>query len=247
MPSLLSATFLALCVLNVRAADLQIFAAASLTDALREIAATYEATSPEKLQFNFAGSNALARQIQEGAPADVFLSADEARMDSLEKAGLLLAGSRQSLLSNSLVIVVNSASPLKIDSANSLNQPAITRIALADVKGVPAGVYAKEYLEKMKVWDSIRDRVVSTENVRAALAAVESGDATAGIVYQTDAAISKSVKVAFAVPVEEGPAISYPVAVMKASPNQAAAKKFVDYLQSEAARFIFKKYGFRIR
>lgn len=243
----LSLAFLLLCALGVRAADLQVFAAASLTEAMKEIATAYEATRSEKLQFNFAGSNALARQILEGAPADVFISADEAKMDSLQKAGLLVEDSRRSLLSNSLVIVVDSASAVKIDSAKSLDQPAITRIALADVKGVPAGVYAKEFLEKMGVWDSIKDRVVSTENVRAALAVVESGDVSAGIVYKTDAAISNEVKIAFEVPVNEGPEISYPLAVIKASQNQAAAQKFIDFLKSEPALAIFKKSGFLVK
>jgi molybdate transport system substrate-binding protein len=232
------------CLLAARAADLQVFAAASLTDALKEIAPAYEAASGDKLQFNLAGSNALARQIQEGAPADVFLSADEAKMDGLEKAGLLLDATRSSLLANSLVVVVASDSPITLSSAKDLAGPAIKRLALADTKGVPAGVYAKEYLEKIGVWEALKDRVVPTENVRAALAAVEAGNAEAGIVYKTDSAISKAVKVAYAVPVAEGPKISYPMAVIKASKNSALAEKFVAYLKSEPALAVFRKYGF---
>jgi molybdate transport system substrate-binding protein len=233
--------------LSVRAGQLQVFAAASLTDALTKIAPAYEASSGEKLQFNFAASNALARQIQEGAPADVFISADEAKMDALQKAGMILEGTRQSLLSNTLVVVVEADSPLKLDSARALAQPAVKRIALADTRGVPAGIYAKEYLEKTGVWKEVKDRVVPTENVRAALAAVESGNADAGIVYKTDAVISKAVKVACEVPAKEGPDISYPIAVVKESKNAEAAQKFLDYLKSEPALAIFRKYGFIIR
>jgi molybdate transport system substrate-binding protein len=235
------------CALSVRANQLQVFAAASLTDALKEIASAYEAASGEKLRFNFAASNALARQIQEGAPADVFISADEAKMDALQTAGMILDGTRQSLLSNTLAVVVEADSPLKLHSARALAQPAVKRIALADTRGVPAGVYAKEYLEKIGVWKQVKDRVVSTENVRAALAAIESGNAEAGIVYKTDAAISKSVKVAYEVPAKEGPDISYPFAVVKESKNSEAAKKFLDYLKSDSVLAIFRKYGFVIR
>jgi molybdate transport system substrate-binding protein len=233
--------------LSVWAGQLQVFAAASLADALKKIAPAYEASSGEKLQFNFAASNALARQIQEGAPADVFISADEAKMDALQKAGMILEGTRQSLLSNTLVVVVEADSPLKLDSARALAQPAVKRIALADTRGVPAGIYAKEYLEKTGVWKEVKDRVVPTENVRAALAAVESGNADAGIVYKTDAVISKAVKVACEVPAKEGPDISYPIAVVKESKNAEAAQKFLDYLKSEPALAIFRKYGFIIR
>ena len=235
------------CIPSVRAEQLQVFAAASLTDALTEIAPAYEAASGEKLRFNFGASSALARQIQEGAPADLFISADEAKMDSLQKAGMILDDTRQSLLSNALVVVVEAGSPLKLDSAQALVQPAVKRIALADTKGVPAGVYAKQYLEKIGVWETVKDRVVPTENVRAALAAVEAGNAEAGIVYKTDAAISKAVKIACEVPAGEGPDISYPFAVAKESGNPEAARKFLEYLKSEAALAIFRKYGFIIR
>jgi molybdate transport system substrate-binding protein len=234
-------------LLPVQAAELQVFAAASLTDALKEIAPAYEAASGDKLQFNLAGSNALARQIQEGAPADVFLSADEAKMDALEKAGLLVDSTRSSLLSNSLVVVVAADSSLQIAAAKDLTQPSIKKLALADTKGVPAGVYAKEYLEKIGVWETVKDRVVPTENVRAALAAVESGNVEAGIVYKTDALISKQVKVAYEVPVKEGPKISYPVAVIKASKNSAEAEKFLEYLKSKPALAVFEKYGFIVQ
>jgi molybdate transport system substrate-binding protein len=228
-------------------AEINVFAAASLTDAMEELAKTYEAQSGEKVVFNFAGSNALARQIKEGAPADVFFSADEAQMSGLEKAGLIADGSRKSVLSNTLVFVAPKDSAITTLTPQDLAQPEIKRLALADTRTVPAGVYSKAYLEKLGLWREVEPKVIPTENVRAALAAVESGNVDAGIVYKTDASISKAVKVVFEVPAKEGPDISYPIAVVKESKNPEAAKKFLDYLKSDQAVTVFRKYGFIIK
>jgi len=203
--TLLTSAFAALLGLSLRAADLNVFAAASLSDALKEIAKAYEPASGDKLRYNFAASSALARQIKEGAPADVFFSADEAKMDDLVKGGLIVTDTRHSLLSNTLVIVVNAEGGAAVSVPADLAKPAIGRIALAEPHTVPAGIYAKEYLEKADLWKKIIDKVVPTENVRACLAAVEAGNADAGIVYKTDALISKKVKVAYEVSVAEGP------------------------------------------
>lgn len=227
--------------------EINVFAAASLTDAMEELAKTYEAQSGEKVVFNFAGSNALARQIKEGAPADVFFSADEAQMSGLEKAGLIADGSRKSVLSNTLVFVAPKDSAINTLTPQDLAQPKIKRLALADTRTVPAGVYSKAYLEKLDLWKEVEPKVIPTENVRAALAAVESGNVDAGIVYKTDASISKAVKVVFEVPAKEGPDISYPIAVVKESKNPEAAKKFLDYLKSDQAVTVFRKYGFIIK
>jgi len=246
-------TVLSLCLALVAglvplpAKELQVFAAASLTDALKDIAPGYETSGGAKLRFNFAGSNALARQIQEGAPADVFLSADEAQMDALEKAGLLLDANRRVLLSNTLVVVVEKGRTLALGAAGALRGPAVKRLALADPRGVPAGIYAREYLEKAGMWDDVKDRVIPTENVRAALAAVESGDADAGIVYGTDTTLSPEVRVAYEIPADEGPYISYPMAVIKTSPHSDEAKNFLAYLRSEPALAVWKKHGFVVR
>lgn len=225
-------------------AEVTVFAAASLTDALNQLAKTYEKDSGDKLVFNFGASSLLARQIQEGAPADVFFSADEARMDALEKQDLLLPGTRKSRLSNTLVVVVANDSSLKITSPEDLARPVIKRLALADPKAVPAGVYSREFLEKRKLWATVKAKVVPTENVRAALAAVESGNVDAGMVYKTDAALSQKVRVVCEISISEGPAISYPVAVLKGARNIAAAKKFVEYLVSSDASHVFQGYGF---
>jgi molybdate transport system substrate-binding protein len=226
------------------AAEISVFAAASLTDSLKQIAADYEKHSGDKIVFNFGASSTLARQIEEGAPADIFFSADEAKMDSLEKKALIDATTRQSRLGNALVVVVPTDSSLQIDSALALTNAAVQKLALADPKGVPAGVYAKQWLEKFKLWPAIEPKVVPTENVRAALAAVESGNVEAGVVYKTDAGISKKVKVAYEVPTKDAPSITYPMAMVKESKQPDAAKKFLNYLDSKEAGDIFKKFGF---
>jgi molybdate transport system substrate-binding protein len=227
-------------------AEIDLFAAASLTEALEEIAAAYERSGGGKVVLNLGASSTLARQIQEGAPADLFFSADEAKMDLLEEQGLILTETRRSLLSNTLVVVVPMDSNLPMGSARDLADPRIRALALAEPQSVPAGIYAKEYLRSQKLWSKIMDRIVPTENVRAALAAVESGNVDAGIVYKTDAGISKKVKIAYEVPAAEGPKISYPVAVLAGSKRQGAARGFLAYLESPAALDVFRKHGFLI-
>jgi molybdate transport system substrate-binding protein len=229
------------------AVELSVSAAASLTDALKEIAPIYEKASGEKVALNLGASSMLARQIQEGAPADVFFSADEAKMGTLEKAGLLLPGTRRSLLSNILVVVVAADGALPISSAKDLTSPRVRALALADPRAVPAGIYAKEWLTKAGVWTELVARVVPAENVRAALAAVEAGNVEAGIVYKTDALISKKVRVAFEVPPSEGPDISYPVAALAQSRRPDAARRFLAVLESPEARAVFERYGFAVR
>jgi molybdate transport system substrate-binding protein len=228
----------------IRGAEIRVFAAASLTESMKEVAIGYEKESGDKVVFNFGASSTLARQIEEGAPADIFFSADEAKMDGLESKGLIEKGTRKDRLSNTLVIVVATEKGAAVNSPQDLAAPNIKRVALGDPRAVPIGVYAREYLEKSKLWDAIRPKVVATENVRAALAAVEAGNADASVVYKTDAAISKKVKVAFEVPMEEGPKIRYPMAMLKDAREPQAAKKFFEHLSSEEAGSIFKKYGF---
>lgn len=231
--------------LPLHAEDVNVFAAASLTDALKEIAAAYEKSSGDKVVFNLGASSMLARLIREGAPADLFFAADEAQMDGLDKAGLLAAGTRRPLLSNTLVIVVAADGGPKIASPRDL--ASVRNLALAEPRSVPAGVYAKLYLEKLGLWDALASRVIPTENVRACLAAVEAGNADAGIVYRTDALISKRVRIAWAVPAAEGPDISYPIAIPTDAPHAAAARRLAAYLASEPARATFVRFGFLVR
>jgi molybdate transport system substrate-binding protein len=228
----------------VNGAEVRVSAAASLTDALKEIAAAYQRTSRDKITFNFGASSFLARQMEAGAPADVFFSADEARMDELEKKNFVVKETRRSLLSNTLVIVVDKGSKIQIASADDLVKPEIKKIALADPATVPAGVYAKEYLEKINLWAQISKKIIPTDNVRAALAAVESGNVEAGIVYKTDAAISKKTRVGYEIPRDEGPAISYSVALLRDAKEPAAAREFLNCLAEPEASAVFRKFGF---
>ena len=211
----------------VPAEEVSVLAAASLTEALKEVAQGFEQSSGHKVVFNLGGSNDLARQIKAGAPADVFFSADKAQMDGLEKAGLVRAQDRVALLSNVLVVIVPASSTARLSGPQDL--PSVKRLALGDPQAVPAGVYARTWLESVGLWHRLKDKVVPTLNVRAALSAVESESADAGIVYRTDAALSKRVKVAFEVPKEQGPAIVYPLAPIAAS-KRAATADLVRYL-----------------
>src|SRR4030095_2638301 len=188
----------------------------------------------------FGGSNDLARQIQAGAPADVFFSADAAKMDAVEKAGLVRTADRVDLLSNVLVVVVPSSSTAVVKTPQDLVD--LPRIAIADPAAVPAGVYARQWLEDLGLWSKIEPKVVPTLDVRAALAAVESEAAPAGVVYRTDAAVAKKAKVAFEA--QGGPKIVYVVAPLSGSKNLKAAETFVKFLQGDAGRAEFEKRGF---
>jgi len=238
---------IALPLLQASAADLHVFAAASLTDALKEIAATFEKETGTKVKLNFGASNLLARQIEEGAPADVFLSADDAKMDQLAKQNLIDPETRKALLGNSLVVVTSADSPLTISTPKDLLQAGIHKVALADPEAVPAGIYAREYLKRAQLFDQISERILPTENVRAALAAVEAGNADAAFVYKTDAAISRKVRVAYAIPAAETSAINYPVAIIHEAKARSGAEQFVRHLRSPAATQVFERYGFIIK
>lgn len=230
---------------GVHAAEVTVFAAASLTDSLKEVAATYEKDSGDKLFFNFAASNILAQQILAGAPADIFFSADEATMDALEKQNLIVKDTRKDLLGNSLV-VITPVHGLKISEPGSLLKPAIRHFSIGDPEAVPAGIYAKAWLVKAGFWEALKPKVVPAESVRAAMAVVESGNAEAGIVYKTDAATSKKVWIALSIPVAETPRIVYPAALLVDSRNKEAAMKFLSYLSGKAARETFEKFGFSV-
>ncbi len=223
------------------AEEVTVYAAASLTDALEEVARGFEAQTGHRVVFNLGASNDLARQIKAGAPADVFFSADKARMDGLEAAGLVRAADRVDVLSNILVVVVPASRRARMSQPSDLL--AVERRALADPDAVPAGVYARTWLESIGLWDALKGRVVPTLDVRAALSAVESENVDAGIVYRTDAAISKRVKVAFEVPRDKGPAIVYLLAPLTGSRKPATAA-LIRYLTSARAREVYRRYGF---
>jgi len=242
--SLLLFFLTSLAVLSVSAAEVTVFAAASLSDAFKEIVPLYTRATGDTLRFNFGASGALARQIKEGAPADVIFSADELRVEQLDKAGLLLPGTRRTLLANTLVIVVAAEGGASVKTLADLAKADVRRIAIGEPATVPVGTYTKEYLQKTGDWKKLIDKMVPLDTVRAALAAVESGNAETGFVYKTDALISKKVKIAIEVPLAEGPKITYPVAVLKDAKQPEAAKALVEFLAGADAQKVFAKFGF---
>ncbi len=228
---------------------LTIFAAASLTEALSDVGKAYADAGHEPPVFSFAATSALARQIENGAPAALFISADEEWMDYLAALKLIDAPSRVSVLGNSLVLVVPKGESLDItigphfDLAGALNG---RKLSLADPTGVPAGRYAQAALASLGVWKTVEPLVVRADNVRAALTFVERKEAAAGIVYATDAALTDKVTVAGTFPATSHPAISYPLAII-AKNDSAEARAFRDFLLGEPAKAIYRKYGFAAR
>ena len=226
------------------AADVTVFAAASLSDSLAELAPLYAKATGDTLRFNFGASGTLARQIREGAPADVIVSADELRVDQLEKAGLLAAGTRRTILANQLVLVVAAEGGASVAALSDLAKTEVKRIATGDPATVPVGTYTKEHLQKLGLWAQVIDKCVPLDNVRAVLAAIEAGNADAGFVYRTDALVSKKVRIAVAVPLGEGPKIIYPAAALRDAKEPEAAAKFVAFLAGPEAQAVFARYGF---
>lgn len=226
-----------------------VFAAASLKNALDETAKDYTNSNGSAVTASYAASSALAKQIEQGAPADVFISADQEWMDYVEGKGLIADGTRVNLFGNRLVLVAPAASALtlKIEPGFKLAEAlAGGRLALGDVKAVPAGKYAKAALDSLGVWPSVEGSLAPAENVRAALALVAQGETPLGIVYATDAAAEPKVKVVGVFPENSHPPIVYPAAVMKGAASAEASKNLLGFLRSEKAREIFKKQGFTI-
>ena len=225
-----------------------IFAAASLKDALDEANAAYQHENSQETATSYAASSTLAKQIEAAAPADVFISADLDWMDYLAKRNLIKPETRANLLGNRLVLIAPVNSPLNL--AIGPNFPLAQalgngRLAIADPNGVPAGRYGKAALESLSVWSTIADRLAPAENVRAALALVARGETPLGIVYQTDAASDKDVKIVGIFPQDTHPPIIYPIAVVASSTNPAALG-YLAYLKSRAARPTFEKHGFTV-
>ena len=223
---------------------LLVSAAASLSEAIGAVADRFEQEHGVRILLNVAGSQVLASQIIEGAPVDVFISADVLQMERAAAAGRIDAARRVDLLSNQLVVVVPSDRIGTVEEPRDLVDPSMERIALGDPEAAPAGVYARQYLESVGLWDALAGRIVPASSVRAALRAVEAGTVDAGIVYRTDIRASGGAAIAFVVPFEDGPAIVYPAAVAVDAPNPAAAARFLAYLQDDAARRRFDAAGF---
>jgi molybdate transport system substrate-binding protein len=223
---------------------LHVAAAVSLTDVLSEVGTRWDAAGNPRIEFNFAASNVLARQILEGAPVDVFISADESQMDRVVSGGNADAAARAILFTNQLVVVVPTGHALPGPPPDSLADDAVKRVAIGDPQGVPAGVYAKTWLERVGLWRRIEPKIVPLASVRVALVAVEAANADAGIVYRTDARADSKVTVAYEVPLADAPPILYPGAVLKHAAHPEAARKFIAFLQSAASRETFAADGF---
>ena len=231
------------------AADPIVFAAASLKNALDDVAAVYKEKTGKSVAISYAGTATLAKQIEQGAPADIFFSADMAWMDYAVEHALVKPETRRTLLGNELVLVVPRDSTAAITIAPGMDLAGLIgpdgHLAMANVDSVPAGKYGKAALESFGVWDSVAGHVVQSENVRLALAFVARGEAPAGIVYATDAAAEPAVKVIGTFPADSHKPILYPVA-MTASSTNPDAKTFFDFLQSDAAVPAYRKQGFTV-
>ncbi len=227
------------------ATELTIFAAASLTEPLKEIIEAYKAIAPDvKITASFGASGTLQTQIENGAPSDIFFSAATKQMDALDAQGLIISSSKVDLLKNEIVLVVPKEQPVNVGSFYDVATDVVRKIALGEVKSVPAGQYALETFTFLNLWDKISKKAVYGSDVKQVLSWVESGDADCGIVYKTDTISSSNVKVVAEAPNGSHDAVVYPVAVVKASTNQDAAAAFIIYLQSVNGLGVFTEYGF---
>jgi len=241
--------FVLLVPLAARAQELTVFAAASLTDAMKDVSALWVKAGHPPLRLSFGASSTLARQIEEGAPAALFASADEKWMDYLAQTNLIAADTRKDLLGNDLVLVVPADKPLHVTIGPDFDLPGLLgadgRLATGDPAHVPVGIYAEQALKKLGWWNKVAPRLARTADVRAALLLVERGEAPAGIVYATDAAVSKAVMVAGTFPASSHDPVAYPFAVVKAQ-DTPEARALLTFLSGPQARAVFVQRGFKV-
>jgi molybdate transport system substrate-binding protein len=225
---------------------LTVFAAASLTNALTEVDAQYEKVTGIKVIHSFAASSALAKQIENGAPADVYISADLKWMNYLQDKSLINKSTRKNLLGNALVLIAPKGKSFEVNFDNNfdLSKAFDGRLCTGDVESVPIGIYAKEALANLGWWKDIKSRIVGTQDVRGALAFVERGECLAGIVYETDAKVSSKVDLIGVFPETSHSPVVYPIATIASSKNMT--QSYLTYLQSPDALNVFKKYGFNV-
>ena len=223
-----------------------VYAAASLTNALSEISAQYEKEKSVKIVHSYASSSTLAKQIENGAPADIFISADTKWMDYLQEKNRINTATRSNLLGNKLVLIApkGRAFTVQFDKTFDFAKAFDGRLCTGDVESVPAGIYTKQSLTSLSWWDGIKSRIVGTQDVRGSLAFVERGECAAGVVYETDAKVSAKVEQIGVFPEDSHKPIVYPIALVKTEKN--AGKDFLEYLQSPVALDVFSKYGFNV-
>ena len=227
-----------------RAETITVFAAASLSDVLQQAAASFTASSGHDVRFNFAASGTLVRHIEAGAPADLVVTADEARLEQLAARGLLRAETRQVLARNQLVVIVPKGTSRPPGNAFDLAATGIRRVAIGEPSTVPAGSFARAFLERQGLWERVRPKLVPLDNVRAVLTAVAGANADAGFVYRTDAARSPDVAIAWAIAIEDTGAIVYPAAVLRDARSPRPAAAFLAYLTHADAQAVFEQHGF---
>lgn len=226
------------------ATDITVSAAASLTNAFKDIGAAYEKEhAGDKVLFNFAASDPLVQQIAKGAPVDVFASADQDAMDKAESLKLLAAGSRRDFATNTLVLIAPANSKLALTGVADLRQAAVTRVTMGNPASVPVGRYTRQALEQARLWTAVEPKAIFGTSVRQSLDYVARGEVDAGFVYATDAIVQKDkVRVIATLPTTTP--VSYPIAAIAAGPQPAAGRKFVDYVLSPAAQAILARHGF---
>ena len=229
-----------------QAREIMVPAAVSLQGALTELAKAYQGNHPNvKLTFTYGASGVLQQQIEQGAPADLFISAGKSQMDALEKKNLLDKGTRVDLLSNELVLVTRKDNQT-INGVQDLSKPEVKKIALGIPDSVPAGKYAQESLKSLQLWDTLQAKFVFAKDVAQVLNYVETGNVEAGLVYRSDAMLSNKVKVVYAVPDSAHRPIVYPAAVLAHSKNKEIAGDFLKYLESSEGKQVFARYGFKM-
>ena len=223
-----------------------IFVAASVTNAMNDIVKQYEIEKAVKVQSSFAASSVLAKQIENGAPADIFIAADSKWMNYLQDKKRIDTSSRVNLLGNHLVLIAPKGKAFKVQTDKTFNlaNAFYGKLCTGETESVPVGIYAKQSLITFNWWDSVKTRIVGTQDVRAALVFVERGECDAGIVYETDAKVSSKVETLATLPDESHEPIVYPLALIEGAKPEA--KEFYEYLKSEKAKAIFTQYGFTI-
>jgi molybdate transport system substrate-binding protein len=225
--------------------ELNISAAVSMKDALAEIQTNYQKKAPHvKLLYNLGASGSLQKQIEQGAPADIFISAAPKQMNELEEKNLVNKATRKNLIENKLVLVVPKNSTLNLSKYEDLQKDEVKQISIGETKVVPAGQYAEQVLKKMAIWDKVQSKIVFAKDVRTVLTYVETGNVAAGIVYKTDAASSSKVKIAATAPEGSHAPIIYPAAVLTGSKNAKAAEEFLAYMAGPEGKPVFEKHGF---
>ncbi|EIW20028.1 MULTISPECIES: molybdate ABC transporter substrate-binding protein [Pelosinus] len=230
---------------SVQPAEINVSAAMGLKDALGEIQKKYEADHSVKIVFNLASSGALQTQIEQGAPADLFISAASKQMDELQKKNLIIPATRKNLVGNQLVLIVPKTSQLELHSFQDLTNASVTRFGMGVPETVPAGEYAKQVLEKLQVWETVREKAVMPKDIHSVLTYVETGNVEAGIVFSTVAAASDKVKVAAIAPANTHEPIIFLGAVVSSAKHPKEAEAFLQYLTSSDGMAVFTKYGFQ--